>query len=247
MRYSILAGLFFLFISLGFSCKNTSSSKPEVKIEKVESDEKFDHPLLGSFVGFFGEGDNPNKITVIISQMSGNKIEGRSIVGGNDRPFTGTFEEENNVYKAKAEEPGDDKYDGVFSFRLSKDEPSVLSGSWAPFKPTTKAKDFSLEKKKFKYNPNNGNYPEASLRLLKTEEVENELKETLAYMRNEIFARHGYCFKKKEWREQFELNDWYIPNTANVAIRLTTIEKKNIDLIKRYEKYAEDFGDEYGR
>ena len=26
-----------------------------------------------------------------------------------------------------------------------------------------------------------------------------------------------------------------------------TLEKKNIELIKRYEKYAEEYGDEYGR
>ena len=29
--------------------------------------------------------------------------------------------------------------------------------------------------------------------------------------------------------------------------RLTDIEKKNIALIKRYEKYAEVYGDEFGR
>jgi hypothetical protein len=28
---------------------------------------------------------------------------------------------------------------------------------------------------------------------------------------------------------------------------LTDIEKKNISLIKKYERYAEEFGDEFGR
>jgi len=92
-----------------------------------------------------------------------------------------------------------------------------------------------------------GTYPQASKRLLKEEDVENLLKPDLEVMRNEIFARHGYCFKKKDLREMFEDKDWYIPNTVNVKKDLTEIEKKNIVLIKKYEKYAEEYGDDFGR
>ena len=49
-----------------------------------------------------------------------------------------------------------------------------------------------------------GNWPEASQRLLKTADVENLAADELALMRNEIFARHGYCFAKKNLRRQFE-------------------------------------------
>src|SRR6476620_6775272 len=42
--------------------------------------------ILGSYVGAFGD----NKITVLITKAGGNAISGRSIVGGNDRPFDGT-------------------------------------------------------------------------------------------------------------------------------------------------------------
>ena len=73
------------------------------------------------------------------------------------------------------------------------------------------------------------------------------MREDLEYMRNEIFARHGYSFSKKQLRQQFEWRDWYVPNTADIKGFLTDIEKKNIALIKRYEKYAEEYGDEYGR
>ena len=45
----------------------------------------------------------------------------------------------------------------------------------------------------------------------------------------------------------FEDKDWYIPNTVDVKKDLTEIEKKNISLIKRYEKYVEEYGDDYGR
>ena len=73
------------------------------------------------------------------------------------------------------------------------------------------------------------------------------VKSELSYMRNEIFARHGYCFKKKDMRNMFELLDWYVPNTVDIKNFLTEIEKKNISLIKRYEEYADEYGDDYGR
>ena len=92
-----------------------------------------------------------------------------------------------------------------------------------------------------------GNYPEGSKTLLKEEDVENLGKSALELMRNEIFARHGYCFKKKDLREQFEDKDWYIPNTVDIKKDLTEVEKKNIALIKKYEKYAEEYGDDFGR
>ena len=48
-------------------------------------------------------------------------------------------------------------------------------------------------------------------------------------------------------RQEFENEDWYVPNTVDIKGFLTDIEKKNIALIKRYEKYADEYGDEYGR
>ena len=39
--------------------------------------------LLGSYVGPFGD----NKITLLITRIAGDTIDGRSVVGGNDRPF----------------------------------------------------------------------------------------------------------------------------------------------------------------
>jgi hypothetical protein len=38
-----------------------------------------------------------------------------------------------------------------------------------------------------------------------------------------------------------------VPNTVDIKGYLTETEKKNIMLIKRYEKYAEEYGDAYGR
>jgi hypothetical protein len=199
--------------------------------------------LLGSFVGAFGD----NKITMLIIKAQGDSVLGRSIVGGNDRPFAGTFTEKDGIYNIVAREPGDHKDDGVFNFTISKDSVDRVTGVWQANDTKRPAKSYSLQRKKFEYKPDVGNYPEASQRLLKADDVEEFSKRELEFMRNEIFARHGFCFKKKELRQDFEMQDWYVPNTVDIKVLLTDIEKKNIQLIKRYEKYAEDYGDEYGR
>ena len=201
--------------------------------------------LLGSFVGPFGD----NKITLLITKASGDTIEGRSVVGGNDRPFTGTLKNTGDAYTIIAKEPGDDKYDGVFNITINTKQPDVVTGTWVPNTPDAHLgpKTFSLQRKAFTYLQDVGSYPDASKRLLKEEDVENLMRPELEIMRNEIFARHGYCFKKKDLRQQFEDKDWYVPNTTDVRNDLTEIEKKNIALIKKYEKYVEEHGDDFGR
>ena len=199
--------------------------------------------ILGSFVGPFSD----NKITLLITKADGSAISGRSIVGGNDRPFDGTFTLDNGIYKIVANEPGDHKDDGVFKFSLAAASVNEVTGTWKSNDSKRPEKAYTLQRKKFEYNSSVGYWPQASQRLLKPADVENEMKQDLALMRNEIFARHGYCFSRKEMRQQFENEDWYVPNTVDIKGYLTDIEKKNIALIKRYEKYADEYGDEYGR
>lgn len=199
--------------------------------------------ILGSYVGQFGD----NKITLLITKAAGGVISGRTIVGGNDRPFEGTVSLEDGNYVVEAREPGDHKDDGVFRFQIAESDPTVVKGTWKANDPKRPEKTYTLERRKFEYHANVGNWPEASMRLLRTSDVENLAADELALMRNEIFARHGYCFAKKELRQQFENESWYVPNTVDIKGFLTDIEKRNIALIKRYEKYAEEYGDEYGR
>jgi hypothetical protein len=199
--------------------------------------------VLGSYVGQFGD----NKITLLITKAGGGLVSGRTIVGGNDRPFDGTLLATDGSYVIEAREPGDHKDDGTFSFQIASADPGELKGTWKANDPKRPEKSYTLERKTFSYRADVGNWPEASQRLLKTADVENLAKEDLEFMRNEIFARHGYCFAKKHLRQEFENEDWYIPNTVDIKGFLTEIEKKNIALIKRYEKYAEEYGDEFGR
>ncbi len=199
--------------------------------------------ILGSYVGAFGD----NKITLMITKAAGGSLTGRSIVGGNDRPFDGTYTAQNAVYSVQAKEPGDHKDDGLFKLSVSASEPSKLTGTWKANDAKRPEKTYTLERRRFEYRADVGGWPEASTRALKTSDIENLSKGELQMMRQEIFARHGYCFSKKEFRQRFENEDWYVPDTVDIRGRLTDIEKKNIALIKRYEKYAEEYGDEYGR
>lgn len=199
---------------------------------------------LGSFVGAFGE----NKITLLITRIWNDSIQGRSVVGGNNRPFMGTFSLVNDgSMQVDAREPGDHVNDGVFHFFVKGDYAQELTGEWTPNDKKKPAKTYTLARRKFEYLTNVGSWPEASQRLLKPADLENLMKEDLEFMRNEIFARHGFCFNKKHLRQQFEMEEWYVPNTTDIKGYLTEIEKKNIEMIKRYEKYADEYGDEYGR
>jgi len=218
------------------SAQGQPSPATSPAIESIEG-------VLGSYVGVFGD----NKITLLVTKAGAGAISGRSIVGGNDRPFDGTLTLQDGSYIVEAREPGDHKDDGVFKFQIAQANLNEVKGTWKANDTKRPEKSYTLERKKFEYKTNVGNYPQASQRLLKTDDVENMTKEELGFMRNEIFARHGYCFSRKEMRQQFENEAWYVPNTVDIKGFLTDTEKKNIALIKRYEKYADDYGDEYGR
>lgn len=87
----------------------------------------------------------------------------------------------------------------------------------------------------------------ASAHLLKEQDLKNLRKLDLQILKNTIFARHGYAFKKDTYRQFFDPVEWYIPISSNVDDQLTSIENKNIKLIDRFTKYAEDNYDTFGR
>jgi hypothetical protein len=87
----------------------------------------------------------------------------------------------------------------------------------------------------------------ASKTLLKKEDVENFSKADLYILRNSIYARHGYSFRKRPLRAFFDAQTWYMPVHVDIRKDLTEIEKTNIKLLLRYEKNAEEYYDEFGR
>lgn len=91
----------------------------------------------------------------------------------------------------------------------------------------------------YELNASTDNLTEAELKKLS--------KLDLQILRNTIFARHGYTFKKKNYRQFFNPVDWYVPISSNIDGQLTALEKKNIALLQKFEKYAEDNYDTFGR
>jgi|CXWL01.1.fsa_nt_gi rRNA maturation endonuclease Nob1 len=85
-----------------------------------------------------------------------------------------------------------------------------------------------------------GSYPYASQRLLTDEDVRNLSQYNLRIMRNEIYARHGFVFQNTEMKNYFSTQPWYSPLYNDVNSMLSVLEKKNIELIKRYETFAGD-------
>lgn len=86
-----------------------------------------------------------------------------------------------------------------------------------------------------------------SKRTLTEKELKNLRKIDLEIIKNAIYARHGYSFKKATFRNFFERTDWYIPVSNNVEKELTEVEKGNIATLTRFIKYAEDKYDTFGR
>jgi hypothetical protein len=259
---------------------------------------KDDKDLTGYWVGAFSadsvpdtnrfDGDSKwedaNKINISIDTLSGNKVSGHSIVAGNFRPFTGTVEHTGNTYRFLAKEPGDDKYDGVFTFSINTGD-SVLAGTWkASQQIKTPVRYYNLTKRYFSYDPsiNIGRYRfadtnkqkkisykdedgakytdiayamstvdfseyNASAKLLTANQLANLKAADLLIIRNSIFARHGYSFKKPAIRSFFDQQAWYVPVSTDVTSMLTRLEKQNITLLLRYEKNAKQYYDTFGR
>lgn len=87
----------------------------------------------------------------------------------------------------------------------------------------------------------------ASKQKLTEKDLKNLRKLDLEIIKNSVFARHGYAFKKQTYRNFFEQTDWYIPVSNNVDNDLSPMEKENVALLNRFVKYAEDKYDSFGR
>jgi len=262
-------------------------------VTTIDNVEELHTEWYGSWVGDFEAEEYDqnkdivyvNKINISIKKITYNDVIAQSIVAGNSRPLSGSFSSPDADGNFVLTEPGDNKYDGTFTFKIKGD---TLSGSWTSINkniPVTK-RTFKLVKKQFAYDPelmlpeegdyvdrynpkmektevteDGETYNEALFRqasesvrtingsttALKEEGLKNLKKIDLEIIRNTIFARHGYTFKKKSVRQFFDPVEWYVPVSEDVSGDLTDLEKKNIVLLKRFEKYAEDNYDSFGR
>lgn len=100
--------------------------------------------------------DYLKRITFSIDKIVKDSVFGHSIVGPSIRPFKGAIKEGEKSFDIIAKEPGDDRFDGVFNFKISKKD-SLLAGKWEAYKKGKfiHTRDASLKKKIFVYDANN--------------------------------------------------------------------------------------------
>ena len=158
-----------LFLTFLFSCKDSkveNNSATEVKINTVSLLPSTNEQILtenngywvGDFIAKKFKDDKEfvfsNKISINIKGIYKQEAVAESIVAGNVRPMTGIFNKETTSLVFNLKEPGDDKYDGVFKFKIEGD---TLSGIWYSNnkQSTVTEREFKLVKCKFVYNPEN--------------------------------------------------------------------------------------------
>ncbi len=118
--------------------------------------------IPGLYVGDFENVEqNPtdkyiaaNRITLIIEKFEHGTVKGVSVVAGNKRSFSGSYQLVDGSFRVRAEEPGDNRYDGVFTFTLG-DGDYPLRGEWKANNADLKGqrKHYRLQKKIFRYDP----------------------------------------------------------------------------------------------
>ena len=75
-------------------------------------------------------------------------------------------------------------------------------------------------------------------RKLSDSDLNGKTKKELEIMRNSIYARYGYKFKREDLLNYFSQFSWYNPTTNDMSAiynLMSDIEKYNIEFIKKYE------------
>lgn len=80
---------------------------------------------------------------------------------------------------------------------------------------------------------------DSAVRYLAKEDLYGLSKEQLRIARNEIYARHGRKFKDEALQDYFNSQEWYMPlieaDEFDKMVKLSDVERKNLDLIKSVE------------
>lgn len=80
-----------------------------------------------------------------------------------------------------------------------------------------------------------GRWPFTSERAITAKDLKGLKKKDLELMRNEIYARHGRAFVRKDLRAYFEKQSWYQVDPSYKDDQLTPLENRNIAFIKEHE------------
>ncbi len=232
----------------------SDDKKISLKINRITKDSVYGHSIVnGNQRPFQGIFNNDTK-SFVLDEPGNDKTDGRFQVNLVGDSLTGKWAAYNDK-DVKAPSKKVKLIKKVFAynpnFMLSKDtelidwdNPKMFTEKYTDA-DTGKEEKYEEEKYRigsdvvFKLNASKQKLTEAQLKNLK--------KLDLEIIKNSVFARHGYSFKKETYRRFFEQTDWYVPVYANVDNDLSAMEKENVTLLNRFIKYAEDNYDYFGR
>ncbi len=228
--------------------------KISLKINRITKDSVYGQSIVNGNQRPFRGVFNENTKSFILDEPGNDKTDGRFEVKLNNDSLTGNWTAFNkSAVKAPSKTLKLIKKEFVYNPNFMLDENSDLI-DWENPKnfvekytdeETGKTESYTASKNRvasdavFKLN--------ASKQKLTEKDLKNLRKLDMEIIKNSVFARHGYSFKKATFRNFFEQTDWYIPVSNNVDNDLSPMEKENVALLNRFIKYAEDKYDSFGR
>ena len=222
------------------------TEKIKLKIEKITENEVIAKTLfIGYYINLKGtildignklkieledDFDKDSKLYVYSFEISENEIKGQRVSYGNP-----TFKSPKGIILLHKKEFNYNKYNFP-----------------KPIKYLDKSVESENNTNKFILNggyviTNGTEKINASLEILTEKKLKNLKKSDLELVKNTIYARHGLIFKSVKMQRYFNDCDWYLPVSENINAELTPLEKTNMELLTRFEKYAKENYTYFGR
>jgi len=228
--------------------------KISLKINKITKDSVYGQSVLNGNQRPFRGILNENTSSLVLDEPGTDKSDGRFDVKIKGDSIIGSWTAFNqSAVRIKSKTLKLEKKEFVYNpnFMLDKDTDLV---DWTSHK-TAKVSygknddgsEESYETDQQRYATNAIFTINASKQKLTEKDLKNLPKLDMEIIKNAIFARHGYSFKKETFRQFFNQSAWYVPVSNNVDAELTPLEKENAALLNRFIKYAEDHYDTFGR
>jgi hypothetical protein len=228
--------------------------KISLKINRITKDSVYGQSIVNGnqrpFRGVFNEATK----SFILDEPGNDKTDGRFEVKLNNDSLTGNWNAFNkSAVKAPTKTLKLIKKEFAYNPNFMLDENTDLIDWENPKEFTEKYTDEETGKTETYQASKNRIASDAVFKInaskqkLTEKDLKNLRKLDMEIIKNSVFARHGYSFKKATYRNFFEQTDWYIPVSNNVDKDLSPMEKDNVALLNRFIKYAEDKYDSFGR
>lgn len=228
--------------------------KISIKINKITKDSVYGQSVLNGNQRDFRGVLNENTNSFVLDEPGDNKTDGRFDVKIKGDSLVGNWTAFNqSSVRVKSKTLKLEKKEFVYNpnFMLDKDTDVV---DWTSHKTKKVSYGKSEDGTEESYETDQQRYAtdaiftvNASKQKLTEKDLKNLPKLDMEIIKNAIFARHGYSFKKETFRQFFNQSAWYVPVSNNVDAELTPLEKENAALLNRFIKYAEDHYDTFGR